>query len=129
MHPTPLLSNIHLKSHMIYVYVQYALSCYSSLQATSICIVSRHVCLKHWSCDIFKTGNWLHSGIQQHVSDHSKSLLQIVVVEEAAEILEAHALAGLPPSVEQFLQIGEKAVALCRPCTILYLNRAVSLQS
>ena len=32
--------------------------------------------------------------------------MQVVLVEEAAEILEAHTLAGLPPSVEQFLQIG-----------------------
>lgn len=33
-----------------------------------------------------------------------------MVVEEAAEILEAHALAGLPPSVEQFLQIGGRVI-------------------
>lgn len=41
-----------------------------------------------------------------HMSRDVILALQIVVVEEAAEILEAHTLAGLPPSVEHFLQIG-----------------------
>lgn len=54
--------------------------------------------------------------------DRCQSHLQIVVAEEAAEILEAHVLAGLPPSVEQFLQIG--ACTILDVCILLFVGGA-----